>query len=176
MCPCRCASVPPSAPPRLADPGPPKAVVPPPGAKTPGRRDDHQYTRIDRSTRTCTGGHFRSFDLLTWEELPVALTATPGSEDADGCFSGNAVSDGDRMVAFCSAFRTDRWARPVTTAESRDNGVTWTPLGSLLIADLPEGARGCARPARWGLRGRSGCRRLTRVRSAGFRSVFRRRA
>ncbi|MFI6804763.1 substrate-binding domain-containing protein [Streptomyces luteogriseus] len=31
-----------SAPPRPADPGTRKTVVPPPGAKTPGRRDDHQ--------------------------------------------------------------------------------------------------------------------------------------
>ncbi|MEU6183961.1 glycoside hydrolase family 32 protein [Streptomyces coeruleorubidus] len=94
-------------------------------------------------------GHFRSPDLLTWEELPLALTPTPGGEDADGCFSGNAVSDGDRMVAFYSAFRTDRWAQPVTTAESRDNGVTWTPRGSLLIPELPEGATMYRDPYVW---------------------------
>ncbi|WP_406482896.1 glycoside hydrolase family 32 protein [Streptomyces sp. NBC_01615] len=99
-------------------------------------------------------GHFRSPDLITWEELPLALTPTPGGEDADGCFSGNAISDGDRMVAFYSAFRTDRWAQPVTTAESRDNGVTWTPRGSLLIPELPEGATMYRDPYVWREAGR----------------------
>ncbi|WP_406432207.1 glycoside hydrolase family 32 protein [Streptomyces sp. NBC_00631] len=99
-------------------------------------------------------GHFRSPDLLTWEELPVALTPTPGGEDADGCFSGNAVSDGDRMVAFYSAFRTDRWAQPVTTAESLDNGVTWTPRGSLLIPEPPEGTTMYRDPYVWREAGR----------------------
>ncbi|KUL31340.1 glycosyl hydrolase [Streptomyces regalis] len=94
-------------------------------------------------------GHFRSPDLLTWEELPVALTPTPGADDADGCFSGNAVSDGDRLIAFYSAFRTDRWAQPVTTAESRDNGVTWTPRGSLLIPEPPDGATMYRDPYVW---------------------------
>ncbi|MFE9651330.1 glycoside hydrolase family 32 protein [Streptomyces sp. NPDC006365] len=72
----------------------------------------------------------------------------------DGCFSGNAVSDGDRMVAFYSAYRTDRWAQPVTTAESRDNGVTWTPRGALLIAELPEGAAMYRDPYVWRESGR----------------------
>ncbi|MFC7261426.1 glycoside hydrolase family 32 protein [Streptomyces lutosisoli] len=99
-------------------------------------------------------GHFRSPDLITWEELPLALTPTPGGEDADGCFSGNAISDGDRMVAFYSAFRTDRWAQPVTTAESRDNGVTWTPRGSLLIPELPAGATMYRDPYVWREAGR----------------------
>lgn len=94
-------------------------------------------------------GHFRSPDLLTWEELPVALTPTPGGADADGCFSGNAVSDGNRLVAFYSAFRKDNWAQPVTTAESRDNGLTWTPRGSLLIPDLPEGTTMYRDPYVW---------------------------
>ncbi|MEU1191254.1 glycoside hydrolase family 32 protein [Streptomyces sp. NPDC005859] len=94
-------------------------------------------------------GHFRSPDLLTWEELPVALTPTPGGDDADGCFSGNAVSDGDRMVAFYSAFRTNSWAQPVTTAESWDNGRTWTPRGSLLIPDLPQGTTMYRDPYVW---------------------------
>ncbi|MCF1593219.1 glycoside hydrolase family 32 protein [Streptomyces muensis] len=99
-------------------------------------------------------GHFRSPDLIDWEELPVALTPTPGGEDADGCFSGNAVSHGDRLIAFYSAYRTDRWAQPVTTAESRDDGVTWTPRGSLLIPDLPDGATMYRDPYVWREAGR----------------------
>lgn len=83
-------------------------------------------------------GHFRSRDLLTWEPLPIALTPTPGGQDADGCFSGNAVSDGDRLTAYYSAYRRERWSQPVTTAESRDGGLTFRPRGDLLIPQPPE--------------------------------------
>ncbi|MFJ6530790.1 glycoside hydrolase family 32 protein [Streptomyces longwoodensis] len=108
-----------------------------------------QYNPHGPDHATMHWGHFRSPDLLTWEELPVALTPTPGGPDADGCFSGNAVSDGDRMIAFYSAFRKDTWAQPVTTAESHDDGLTWTPRGSLLITDLPEGTTMYRDPYVW---------------------------
>ncbi|MFQ6200752.1 glycoside hydrolase family 32 protein, partial [Streptomyces sp. NPDC000405] len=58
------------------------------------------------------------------------------------------------MVAFYSAFRTDRWAQPITTAESWDNGVTFAPRGSLLIPDLPEGASMYRDPYVWREAGR----------------------
>lgn len=82
-------------------------------------------------------GHYRSPDLINWEPLPVALAPTPGGHDADGCFSGNAVSADDRMVAFYSAHRTDRWWQPVTTAESYDSGITWAKRPELLIPEPP---------------------------------------
>ncbi|MFI5681723.1 glycoside hydrolase family 32 protein [Streptomyces cellulosae] len=82
-------------------------------------------------------GHFRSRDLVTWEQLPVALAPTPGGDDADGCFSGNAVSLDGRLVAFYSANRTGRWWQPVTTAESHDGGHTWTKRPELLIPQPP---------------------------------------
>jgi beta-fructofuranosidase len=94
-------------------------------------------------------GHFRSPDLLSWESLPLALTPTPGGEDADGCFSGNAVSDGDRILAFYSAYRRDRWHQPVTTAESRDGGLTFHPRGDLLIPQPPEGCTMYRDPYVW---------------------------
>jgi beta-fructofuranosidase len=82
-------------------------------------------------------GHYRSPDLVNWEPLPVALAPTPGGYDADGCFSGNAVSDDGRMVAFYSAHRTDRWWQPVTTADSYDGGITWVKRPELLIPEPP---------------------------------------
>ncbi|WP_347710124.1 glycoside hydrolase family 32 protein [Streptomyces sp. HP-A2021] len=82
-------------------------------------------------------GHYRSPDLINWEPLPVALAPTPGGYDADGCFSGNAVSDDGRMVAFYSAHRADRWWQPVTTAESYDGGITWAKRPELLIPEPP---------------------------------------
>jgi beta-fructofuranosidase len=35
--------------------------------------------------------HAVSPDMIHWQHLPVALAPTPGSPDADGCFSGTAV-------------------------------------------------------------------------------------
>ncbi|WP_413810721.1 glycoside hydrolase family 32 protein [Streptomyces sp. OE57] len=80
-------------------------------------------------------GHARSPDLITWEQLPVA--PAPGGDDADGCFSGNAISADDRLVAFYSAHRTDRWWQPVTTAESYDGGYTWAKQPKPLIPKPP---------------------------------------
>ncbi|HKT00416.1 MAG TPA: glycoside hydrolase family 32 protein [Rugosimonospora sp.] len=89
-------------------------------------------------------GHFRSPDLVRWELMPVALAPTPGGEDADGCYSGNAVSDGDRLIAFYSAYRTDRWWQPVTTATSTDAGTNFVkrplampqpPAGTTMFRD-----------------------------------------
>jgi beta-fructofuranosidase len=94
-------------------------------------------------------GHHRSADLVTWEELPVALAPTPGGDDADGCFSGNAISDGDRMLAFYSAYRTDRWWQPIATAESADGGLTWRKHPGLVIPTPPEGTSMYRDPYVW---------------------------
>ncbi|MGW0632768.1 glycoside hydrolase family 32 protein [Streptomyces sp. NPDC002758] len=94
-------------------------------------------------------GHFRSPDLINWEPLPVALAPTPGGEDADGCFSGNAVSVDGRMVAFYSAHRKDRWWQPVTTAESYDGGYTWAKRPELLIPQPPAGTTMYRDPYVW---------------------------
>ncbi|WP_425809690.1 glycoside hydrolase family 32 protein [Streptomyces sp. DT224] len=99
-------------------------------------------------------GHFRSPDLINWEPLPVALAPTPDGDDADGCFSGNAVSVGGRMVAFYSAHRNDRWWQPITTAESRDNGRTWVKRPDLLIPEPPAGTTMYRDPYVWRQAGR----------------------
>ncbi|WP_329437989.1 glycoside hydrolase family 32 protein [Streptomyces canus] len=100
----------------------------------------YQYNPHAATHANMHWGHFRSPDLLTWEPLPIALSPTPGGVDADGCFSGNAVSDGDRLVAFYSAHREDRSPQhqPVTSAISHDDGRTFSPRGELLIPELPE--------------------------------------
>ncbi|TQJ87948.1 glycoside hydrolase family 32 protein [Streptomyces sp. SLBN-31] len=100
----------------------------------------HQYNPYGATHANMHWGHFRSPDLLSWEPLPIALTPAPGGVDADGCFSGNAVSDGHRLVVFYSANRRDRSPQhqPVTTAVSHDGGRTFTPRGGLLVPDWPE--------------------------------------
>jgi len=37
--------------------------------------------------------HAVSQDMIHWRHLPIALTPTPGWADAEGCFTGSAVSD-----------------------------------------------------------------------------------
>ncbi|MFC8434148.1 glycoside hydrolase family 32 protein [Streptomyces sp. NPDC057253] len=99
----------------------------------------YQYNPYGATHANMHWGHFRSPDLITWEPLPIALSPTPGGLDADGCFSGNAVSDGERMVAFYSAHRHERpQHQPVTCATSRDGGRTLRPRGELLIPELPD--------------------------------------
>jgi fructan beta-fructosidase len=64
-------------------------------------------------------GHAVSKDLLTWEELPVAI-----SEDLDGAiFSGSAVSDGDDLVAIYT--RHTETNQSQCLARSTDNGHTF---------------------------------------------------
>jgi beta-fructofuranosidase len=41
--------------------------------------------------------HAVSKDMMHWTHLPIALTPTPGSPDAFGCFSGSAVVVGKRV-------------------------------------------------------------------------------
>ncbi|WP_328505789.1 glycoside hydrolase family 32 protein [Streptomyces sp. NBC_00391] len=99
-------------------------------------------------------GHFRSPDLITWEQLPAALAPTPGGDDADGCFSGSAIPVDGRLVAFYSAHRTDRWWQPVTTAKSCDGGHTWVKRPELLIPRPPAGTTMYRDPYVWRQDGR----------------------
>ncbi|WP_442817142.1 glycoside hydrolase family 32 protein [Streptomyces sp. NBC_01334] len=100
----------------------------------------YQYNPYGSTHANMHWGHFRSPDLLTWEPLPIALSPTPGGVDADGCFSGNAVSEGDRLVAFYSAHREDRSPQhqPVTYATSHDGGLTFRPRGEPVVPAWPE--------------------------------------
>ena len=42
--------------------------------------------------------HAISPDTVHWRHLPIALAPTPGGPDAQGCFSGTAIPDGDKVV------------------------------------------------------------------------------
>jgi len=108
-----------------------------------------QYNPHGPHHDTIHWGHFRSPDLMRWELLPIALAPTPESDDADGCFSGNAVSHGDRLIVFYSANRADRWWQPVTSAESHDGGHTFTKRPQLLIPQPPAGTTMYRDPYVW---------------------------
>lgn len=64
-------------------------------------------------------GHAVSKDLLTWEELPVAI---PEGEDG-AIFSGSAVSDGDDLVAIYTRHTETNQSQCI--ARSSDNGRTF---------------------------------------------------
>jgi len=81
-------------------------------------------------------GHARSHDLLHWDLLPLALAPLPDGEDADGVWSGNAVSLDARVVAFYAARRNDRWWQPVAGAVS-DDGVRFNRMAELLVEQPP---------------------------------------
>ena len=43
-------------------------------------------------------GHALSPDMVHWRHLPIALAPSPDGPDADGCFSGSAVLDRERVM------------------------------------------------------------------------------
>lgn len=70
-------------------------------------------------------GHAISRNLITWQDLPLALG--PFSPyDADGCYTGSAVADGDvlRLVYTGHLLEGDGYVESVNVAESLD-GVTF---------------------------------------------------
>jgi len=74
-------------------------------------------------------GHAVSKDLLTWEELPVAI-----AEADDGAiFSGSAVSDGDDLIAIYTSHTETNQSQCI--ARSTDNGRTFTKFENNPVLD-----------------------------------------
>jgi beta-fructofuranosidase len=81
-------------------------------------------------------GHAVSHDLIHWEDLPIALSPTPGGPDADGCWSGVVVNDNGTPTMIYSG-NVDGRQRPCL-AVSHDNLRTWEKSPDALF-DWPEG-------------------------------------
>ena len=74
-------------------------------------------------------GHAVSKDLLTWEELPVAI-----AEDQDGAiFSGSAISDGEDLVAIYTRSTVTNQSQCI--ARSTDNGRTFVKYENNPVLD-----------------------------------------
>ena len=74
-------------------------------------------------------GHAVSKDLLSWEELPVAI-----AEDQDGAiFSGSAISDGDELVAIYTRHTETNQSQCI--ARSTDNGRTFVKYQNNPVLD-----------------------------------------
>jgi beta-fructofuranosidase len=50
--------------------------------------------------------HAVSSDMVHWRHLPIALAPTPGSDDADGCFTGSAVDDHGTATVIYTGVKT----------------------------------------------------------------------
>ncbi|MEU5715893.1 glycoside hydrolase family 32 protein [Streptomyces sp. NPDC020403] len=107
-----------------------------------------QYNPHDARHRDMHWGHLVSTDLLHWQELPLALAPTPGGVDADGVWSGNALSHDGRLTVFYAARRDDRPFQPVAAADSTD-GVRFAKRPGLLVPEAPPGLRMFRDPYVW---------------------------
>jgi sucrose-6-phosphate hydrolase SacC (GH32 family) len=88
-------------------------------------------------------GHATSTDLITWQELPVAISYTP----SHGIFSGSAVVDyfnttgfgsidNPAMVAIFTAHQHDGLRQVQSLGCSTDDGMTWQQYEGNPVLDL----------------------------------------
>jgi len=63
-------------------------------------------------------GHAISEDLITWKALPIALK--PGADyDANGCWSGGAIADGERHLLFYTGNAEPEPGRPQSRRQTQ---------------------------------------------------------
>lgn len=82
-------------------------------------------------------GHAVSEDLLTWQELPVALTPNESYENAGGCFSGSAIEkDGVLYLMYTAVSKEYGQAQAIATTT---DGIHFTKYeGNPVIRHFPE--------------------------------------
>jgi beta-fructofuranosidase len=78
-------------------------------------------------------GHAVSDDLVHWEDLPIALTPTPGGPDKDGCWSGCAVDNG----GVPTVLYTGVFPQTVCIATSSDDMLTWEKHEANPVIEAP---------------------------------------
>ncbi len=84
-------------------------------------------------------GHASSDDLVTWSDLPIALTPTPGGADETGCFSGCAVDADGVPTFFYTGTRGEKHEiQTQCMATSDDSLVEWTKYpGNPVLGEVP---------------------------------------
>jgi len=95
----------------------------------------YQYNPAGAFHGTIHWGHAVSSDLAHWRDLPMALTPTPGTPDADGCWSGCAIVHDGVPTLIYTGFRAGE-QRPCL-ATSTDNLLTWQKYAGNPIIDGP---------------------------------------
>ena len=65
-------------------------------------------------------GHLVTDDLVRWRRRPIALSPTPDGPDAEGCFSGCTVIDGDEaVIAYTGVVGPNVLGQPQVTCLAR---------------------------------------------------------
>lgn len=108
-------------------------------------------------------GHAISSDMVHWKHLPIAVFPTAGGPDADGCFTGTAVIENDKVIVLYTgvvAVPLDR-ATSKGTLNLRETQClltsgdpelkSWTKLEAPVIAEPPTGMQvnGFRDPSPW---------------------------
>ncbi|MHC3036160.1 glycoside hydrolase family 32 protein, partial [Klebsiella pneumoniae] len=96
-------------------------------------------------------GHARSRDMVNWEHLPIAL-APEGPEDKDGCFSGSAVVEGNKLALIYTGHKFDGEAKEenlyqVQCLATSTDGIHFERQG--MILDTPRGVHHFRDPKVW---------------------------
>ncbi|MCW8353986.1 glycoside hydrolase family 32 protein [Citrobacter portucalensis] len=96
-------------------------------------------------------GHARSRDMVNWEHLPIAL-APEGPEDKNGCFSGSAVVEGNKLALIYTGHKFDGEAKEenlyqVQCLATSTDGIHFERQG--MILDTPRGVHHFRDPKVW---------------------------
>ena len=108
-------------------------------------------------------GHAISNDMVHWKNLPIAIAPTPGGPDADGCFTGTAVLEGNEVIVLytgvvavpperATSKGTLNFRETQCLMTSSDPQLkTWTKLDAPVIAEPPAGMQvnGFRDPSPW---------------------------
>jgi beta-fructofuranosidase len=97
----------------------------------------YQYNPLGAYHHHVHWGHAISTDLITWRDLPIALSPDPDGIDRNGCWSGCAVPDGDTV----RLFYTSAFPQAQSTATAADPDlIVWHkhPANPIIPAPPPD--------------------------------------
>ena len=103
----------------------------------------YQYNPYGAFHDTKHWGHAVSKDLVTWRDLPIALTPTPHSPDSSGCWSGSAINwNGTPAVMYTGVQGVHSEIQTQCIAISDDGLISWKKhFGNPVISEVPQIAR-----------------------------------
>ena len=85
----------------------------------------YQYNPYGADHANMHWGHAVSDDMVHWEELPIAITPTPNSQDQGGIFSGCIVNDNGTPTAFYTGVNDDYSVQVQYMATGSPDLITW---------------------------------------------------